>query len=236
MEELINPTEKPKKTTTTKKVVKPKVIYIKDFQNNSTESKVKITITFVKDKLEELESEITNNINGVEKLLKLATTTTNTNMYLFNSKLQLRKYDTVNEIIDDYYIERLNLYDRRKKFIINKLNNELIKLSNKARFINENLEGTIDLRHKTREQINKLLISKKYDMVLLPNSENILDDNFKYLVELPMNSVTVENVNKILNEEQNYFHAVLRHRYHHRQNHRCHRDQTMLSLSKCQLI
>ena len=78
-------------------------------------------------------------------------------MYLFNSKLQLRKYDTVNEIIDDYYIERLNLYDRRKKFIINKLNNELIKLSNKARFINENLEGTIDLRHKTREQINKLL-------------------------------------------------------------------------------
>jgi DNA topoisomerase-2 len=55
------------------------------------------------------------------------------------------------------------------------------------------LDGTIDLRRKKREEVNNLLLQKKYDMI----DE---DSDFKYLVKLPMDSVTEENVAKILKE------------------------------------
>ena len=71
---------------------------------------------------------------------------------------------------------------------------ELLKrLSNKARYIQENLEGTIDLRRKRQEEVTKLLEEKKYDK---------LDGDFKYLVKLPMDSVTEENVEKIMREHE----------------------------------
>ena len=59
-------------------------------------------IEFVDGELQKLENiKHEHNCNGVEKLFKLYTTNTNTNMYLFDAKDRLKKYETVNEIIDD---------------------------------------------------------------------------------------------------------------------------------------
>jgi DNA topoisomerase-2 len=55
------------------------------------------------------------------------------------------------------------------------------------------LDGTIDLRRKKRDEVNQLLKEKGYDVI----DE---DTDFKYLVKLPMDSVTEENVAKILKE------------------------------------
>jgi DNA topoisomerase-2 len=96
-------------------------------------------------------------------------------------------------VIDDYYETRLKLYQTRKDYMIDYLTKELVVLSNKSRYIKENLDGTIDLRRKKREEVNQLLVQKKYDMI----DE---DSDFKYLVKLPMDSVTEENVAKILKE------------------------------------
>ncbi len=71
----------------------------------------------------------------------------------------------------------------------------MVVLSNKARFITETLSGSIDLRRKKREEINKLLIEKKYNRI----SED--DPNFNYLVKMPMDSVSEEAVEKLMNEK-----------------------------------
>merc|ERR1711991_573602 len=77
---------------------------IRDFSSLSTEVNVMFRVTFPRGKLSEYESNIdSNGINGVEKLLKLTTTVSNTNIHMFNSEGKLRKYNTVPEIIDDYY-------------------------------------------------------------------------------------------------------------------------------------
>jgi DNA topoisomerase-2 len=76
------------------------------------------------------------------------------------------------------------------------LERELVLLSNKARYIQENLDGTIDLRKKKREQVTELLSSKGYD-----NIDN--DEEYKYLVKMPMDSVTEENVEKLLKDKGN---------------------------------
>jgi DNA topoisomerase-2 len=170
---------------------------VKDYEDMSKDTTIDFTITFMKGKLSELEnSKGDYGCNGLEKLLKLYTTNTTTNMHLFNSEDKLKKYETVTSIIDDYFEVRLNLYKTRKDYLIDALEKELILLTNKARYIKENLDDTIDLRKKTKTQVIEMLEGKHYD--------KIGDDNeFKYLVKMPMDSVTQENVNKLMNEKGN---------------------------------
>jgi DNA topoisomerase II len=158
---------------------------VKDFQDMSKDTNVDFTVQFVKGKMEELGNP------GIEKVLKLATTCTSTNMHLFDANDKLKKYDSVEAIIDDYFVTRLTLYGKRKEFMINALERELSLLSNKAKYIQENLDGTIDLRKKNKEQINKMLAG--YDVV-------DGDKDYKYLTKMTMDSVTDENVAKLFAE------------------------------------
>jgi len=169
---------------------------IKDYDDMSKDTNVDFTITFMKGKLEELEASKSADYgcNGVEKLLKLYTTNTTTNMHLFDACDTLHKYEKVSEIIDAYYDVRLKLYETRKSYLIDALEKELILLSNKAKYIQENLDGTIDLRKKKKEQVITMLTEKGY--------AKIDDDEYKYLIKMPMDSVTEENVHKLLKDKE----------------------------------
>ena len=116
-------------------------------------------------------------------------------MHVFDHNEQLKIYKTAEEIIDAYYGIRLDMYNTRKTYLINKLNKELILLSNKARYIMEVLEGTVDLRRMKKDAIIHMLQEKGYDVI----DE---DTDYKYLVKLPMDSVSEENVEKI-NKDKN---------------------------------
>jgi DNA topoisomerase-2 len=74
------------------------------------------------------------------------------------------------------------------------LEKELMILSNKARYISEVLEGTIDLRKKKESEIINMLSEKEYDK--LDNDEQ----EYNYLLKMPMYSVSEEKVKK-LNKE-----------------------------------
>jgi DNA topoisomerase-2 len=166
---------------------------IRDFSSLSTEVNVMFSVTFPRGKLSQYESTIDpSGINGVEKLLKLTTTVSNTNIHMFNSEGKLRKYNNVPEIIDDYYDIRLKVYLKRKLAMIKSYENKLIKLSNRARYILETLDNKIDLRRKSNAVVNTMLEEKGFDKI---------DDNYKYLIKMPMDSVTTENVEQIVKEK-----------------------------------
>ena len=170
---------------------------IKDYCDMSKDTNVDFTITFAKGRLTELEgSKDDNGCNGVDKLLKLYTTNSNTNMHMFDANDKLKKYATVEDIIDDYYVTRLDLYVKRKDYMIHAIEKELLLLSNKAKYIKENLEGTIDLRKKTKDVVIEMLNNKNYDIM-----DN--DADYKYLTKMTMDSVTEENVNKLFDEREN---------------------------------
>ena len=167
---------------------------LRDFTSISTEVNVDFTVVFPRGKLAELESEMdSNNCNGVEKLLKLFTTVSTTNMHMFNSECKLQKYSTPEEIIDDFYKVRIGLYQKRKAYLISEMEHKLVRLSNRARYIQETLAGTIDLRRKKTEQVTELLTQKNYATI---------DGDFKYLIKMPMDSVTEENVANIMKEKE----------------------------------
>ena len=165
------------------------VTHIKDYDDMSKDTTVEFTISFIKGHLDMLEAEnFEYDCNGVEKLLKLYTTHTNTNMHLFTAEDKLKKYNTVQEIIDDYFDVRLELYNVRKQHIIKSLETELTVLKNKSKYIHEILYNIVDLRNKNKNEINDMLVLRKFQKI---------DEDYKYLTKMPMDSVTKENVENL---------------------------------------
>ena len=167
---------------------------VKEYDDMSKDTTVDFVVTLHKGKLAELEAiQLDHGCNGLEKQFKLFTTNNTTNMHLFDAHDKLKKYEKVQEIIEDYFVTRIELYQKRKEYLIGALTQDLMLLSNKSRYITELLEGSVDLRRKKKEEVIQMLKDKKYDIV---NQ----DDEYKYLVKLPMDSVTEENVMR-LNKE-----------------------------------
>ena len=158
---------------------------VKDYDDMSKDTTIDFTITLQKGKLEELGEE------GIYKQFKLISSLSTTNMHLFDAEDKLKKYSSIVEIIDDYFLKRLEMYVTRKQCLIEHVEKELLLLKNKVKYIEEILDGTIDLRRKSSEEINKMLSDKKYE---------IINEDYKYLIKMQMDCVTEENVKKIKKE------------------------------------
>ena len=159
---------------------------LKDVVNLSTEVAVDITVQFPKGKLATLSQ------GDIEGLLKLTTTVSTTNMHLFDAECRLHKYLTIEEIIDDFFVTRMKTYQKRKEALICAMEQLLVRLSNRARYILETLSGDVDLRKKTGKQVLELLSGRGFVEI---------EGDYSYLIKMPMDSVTEENVAKILKEK-----------------------------------
>jgi DNA topoisomerase-2 len=121
-------------------------------------------------------------------------------MHLFDSHDQLKKFSNVYDIAREYYATRLSLYGKRKAHQLAAMASELRLLSNKARYIQELLDGSIDLRRKRSEELVAMLKAKGYDAI--SQGDRSEGGDYKYLLKLPMDSVSEENVHKLLKEKE----------------------------------
>jgi DNA topoisomerase-2 len=161
-----------------------KKMYIKDYSDMSTDVEVDFVVVFHKGKKVELESEgKSSTINGLEKLLKLCTTISTTNMHLFTAEEKLEKFEKVQDIIASFMVKRLALYEKRKNKLLDEYREEMEVSQNKQRYIQMVLDGTIDLRHKPRQEILEM-----FSMMGFKDC----GDHFKYLLHMSMDSVSLE--------------------------------------------
>jgi DNA topoisomerase-2 len=158
---------------------------IKEFTSLCTEVSVHFTVVFPKGKMEEIGME------GAEKVLKLTTTIKTSNIHMFGSDRKLKKYDNVDELVRDYYVVRLAMYGKRKTHLLDAMTKKTMLLTNKARYIEYNLIDKIDLRRKSADAVDAMLQTNSFDK---------MDGDYKYLVKMPMDSVTNENVDKLKKE------------------------------------
>ena len=172
---------------------------LKEYSDMSTDTVIDITVTFhpsYPHTPKDLAAAIVDadaGTNKLEKLLGLFTTQSTTNMNLFDAREKLRKYATIYDIIEDYYTERLALYAKRKAAMLAQLANELRVLSNRAKYIQEILDDKLELRRQTKEAIFAKMTAHGYEHI-------DGDTEFKYLLKMPMDSVTDENVKHLLGE------------------------------------
>ena len=172
---------------------------LKEYSDMSTDTVIDITVTFhpsYPHTPKDLAAAIVDadaGTNKLEKLLGLFTTQSTTNMNLFDAREKLRKYATIYDIIEDYYVERLALYAKRKAAMLAQLANELRVLSNRAKYIQEILDDKLELRRQTKEAIFEKMTAHGYEHI-------DGDTEFKYLLKMPMDSVSDENFRHLLAE------------------------------------
>jgi len=154
---------------------------IKEYVDHSTDTVVDIAVKLLAP------------VEDVEKTLKLVSTRTLSNMHLFDGQCRLKKYESVVEILKDYYAVRLETYARRKAALLDAFGASLLRESNKAAYIRAVLEDRIDLRKKSYETIVEMLRQANLTEI---------DGSYDYLIKMPMDSVSEENVERIRREKQ----------------------------------
>lgn len=81
----------------------------------------------------------------------------------FDENLCLHKYDSVTQIMRDFYKVRMDGYVRRKDYLEGILKAEAGKLSNQARFICEKCDGDLVIENKKKKDMIAELVRREYD-------------------------------------------------------------------------
>lgn len=154
---------------------------IKDYSKNDTDIDVDITINITREKLKDIEDnkEDLVNIFSLESYLSMG------NLILWNANGKIKKYESVYEVIDDFYSVRLDYYGKRKDYILEKLEKEKKIILNRMKFINAILKGTLKINNVKKDVIEEELIKMEIDKV---------DDSFNYLLNMPLISLTNEKL------------------------------------------
>jgi len=131
---------------------------IMDYKDYNTDKTVKFIVQMNEEKLRAAERS-----NGLHTFFKLQTTMSTTSMVLFDHLGCLRKFESVGEILHEFYTLRLEYYAKRKKYMEGLLGSEACKLSNQARFILEKCDGTLKIENKKKQVMIEELTRRGYD-------------------------------------------------------------------------
>ena len=159
---------------------------MKDYRDLSTDKEIVMEIQFVSS----VDLSDPKTLEKMVKQMKLTTTLSTSNMYLFNKNETLTKYENANAILNDFIETRMEYYETRKQSQLKHLQGLLMLYSNKYRFITELLDNVLDLRKKKASVIETMLIERKYDHLEEKGGYN-------YLIKMPMDMVNEENVEKL---------------------------------------
>ena len=159
---------------------------MKDYRDLSTDKEIVMEIQFVSS----VDLNDPKTLEKMVKQMKLTTTLSTSNMYLFNKNETLTKYENANAILNDFIETRMEYYETRKQSQLKHLQGLLMLYSNKYRFITELLDNVLDLRKKKASVIETMLIERKYDHLEEKGGYN-------YLIKMPMDMVNEENVEKL---------------------------------------
>lgn len=131
---------------------------IADYKEYNTDTTVRFVIAFLPGEFDKLYAEE----GGFHRVFKLTSSISTTNMFAFDDKNYLRRYEHANDIFQEYYKIRLDYYGKRKVYLEGMLQAEADKLTDQARFIMEKCDRTLVVENKKRKAMIDELIKRGY--------------------------------------------------------------------------
>lgn len=134
-----------------------------------------------------------------EKKFKLTTSWKTTNMCAFDNEKTIMKYDTIGDLLEDYYGARLALYEKRKAYQIGELEDMIEELSAKAKFIKGVVDGSIKLMNQADEVVLASLKAHELPPRSKPDAPDTLDA-YEYLLRMRIDRIKKSSVEQALKE------------------------------------
>ncbi|KAJ8613066.1 hypothetical protein MRB53_037118 [Persea americana] len=187
--------------------------FIKDYTEYNTPVRVHFII-----KLEEKHMKLALE-KGLVEAFRLSKTMATTNLVAFDRHGRIHKYATVLDIMEEFYHVRLDLYSKRKAYMLGEMQKELEKLSNQARFVKMIIDGELIVAKKKKaalvaellarhfKPIPKIADAKKegeFEMVV--EEEESEEDkvpganDFDYLLGMAIWSLTQERIDRLMKQ------------------------------------
>lgn len=188
------------------KADKEEVIF-KDIENKSSPDDVNITLTvsptFIQDYQRNLYDENSNyiNIDGQDisiqllQKLKLITPLNITNMYLYDFDGKMKKYETPEDIIIDFFNNRQIKYIERKKIYIQILENELNLLKWRIKFIEDYLNRVVIIERKKKTEVIKQLEDLQYPKLDIDYKSD--NKSYNYITDIKLFDLTEEKLKEL---------------------------------------
>ncbi|XP_075683303.1 DNA topoisomerase 2-beta isoform X2 [Rhinoderma darwinii] len=191
---------------------------ISDYKEYHTDTTVKFVVKMTEEKLAQAEAA------GLHKVFKLQTSLTCNSMVLFDHMGCLKKYETVQDILKEFFDLRLHYYDLRKEWLMGILGAEAARLNNQARFILEKIQGKITIENKSKRELIQMLLQKGFesdpvkawkeaqeksteeDDILDQNEDNSSDSgttsgpDFNYILNMSLWSLSKEKVDDLIRQ------------------------------------
>ena len=168
--------------------------FIRSYIDNSTEDKINITVKINPVTLSKWQNSISNDgVPTIENKLKLTTSISTSNMYVFNENSKIEKFNTVEELIERWYHVRKSIYCKRREHMLNRLLNELNIIKYKVQFINEIIDGIRIINNQKKIDVINSLEKDNYPKF---NDKNELP-NYEYLLNMNLYKLTFEEVESL---------------------------------------
>merc|ERR550514_262584 len=131
---------------------------------------------------------------GVEHVFKLWSSIHETNLVLFDHEGKIKKYKNPLEIMEEFATVRLKYYDRRKKYLVDKLTLERDLLSNRARFIDLIVAKKLHINNRKKDQVVKDLRRLKFQKF---GETKAPRTGYEYLLIMQIASLTKERYEEL---------------------------------------
>jgi len=172
---------------------------IAKYQNLSSNNTIDFTVTFVGNHLQNLIKS-----NMIEKKLKLITSIPITNMYMYNTEGKITKYETIEDILLDFYKYRLDIYQKRKIHMLKELLNDLEIIKYRRLFIQYVLAKKIILNNKRKTEVYEKLVEFNFPK-LSTNVYTLEEDKSYDYLNMSIWNLTldkIEDLNKEFEEKK----------------------------------
>lgn len=104
---------------------------------------------------------------------------------------KLKIFDSAEDILKYFVDFRLTIYDKRKKYLIEKINNDINIFNNKAKFIKNIIDNKLVINKRKKDEIISDLIKQNFDKI---------EDSYDYLLNMPIYNLTKEKYDEILDK------------------------------------
>jgi len=164
------------------------------YKDSNTDTKVHFELTFEDGYLE--------SVKDIDKLYHLYKKYSITNMHLYGPEGHIKRYNSIESIMRDYYKVRLQLYQDRKLHQLAILEHQLTVISNKVRFILMVVEKKLEINNKKKTEIEEKLEKLKFPR--LGKNKDDMKVSYDYLLSMPIYNLTMEKIEELkeMNDEK----------------------------------